>query len=113
MENKKLMIGIPTKDHPEYMQYYLSRVLPDAEKNHVDIWVYESSEDDLTKQIVEKKKKEGYQNVFYKRYPPEIAYWKKLKDIYVGSGYEYVWLCGDGLVIELAMYQDYENCMKG
>lgn len=106
MENKKLMIGIPTKDHSEYMQYYLSRILPDAEKNHVDIWVYDSSEDDLTKQIVEKKKKEGYQNVFYKRYPPEIAYWKKLKDIYVGSGYEYVWLCGDGLVIELAMCLD-------
>lgn len=46
-----------------------------------------------------KKSKGGYTNLFYKKYPEDTLYWKKLKDIFVGSGYEYVWLCGDGVVI--------------
>ena len=106
MENRKLMIGIPTKNHSKYIQYYLSRVLPAAKEEYIDIWIYDSSEDDLTKKVVDEKIKEGYRNLFYKSYPPEIKYWKKLKDIYVDSGYEYVWLCGDGIVIELDMCLD-------
>ena len=52
MENRKLMIGIPTKNHSKYIQYYLSRVLPAAKEEYIDSWIYDSSEDDLTKKVV-------------------------------------------------------------
>ncbi len=99
MKKKQLLIGIPTKGHPKYIQYYLSSILPDAKKYNIDVGIYDSSSTDDTQKIVEKSKGGGYTNLFYKKYPEDIPYWKKLKDIFIGSGYEYVWLCGDGVVI--------------
>lgn len=102
---KKMMIGIPTKDHPDYIRFYLSEILPEAEKEKIDVWIYDSSSDDATQEIVGKKAKR-YANLFYKRLPKNIPYWKKLRYIFVESGYDYVWLCGDGIVICLDRCMD-------
>lgn len=101
MRDKQLMIGIPTKDHPKYIRFWMSRVLDDAKTYHIDVHIYDSSENDLTKHIVSKKIEQGYSNLFYHRYDADLVPEKKIKDILVGSGYEYVWLCGDGAVLYL------------
>lgn len=98
------MIGVPTKDHPKHMQIYLAKVLEDAKLYGIDLHIYDSSENDTTEQIVKKRIKNGYNNLYYHRYEadditlPPVA---KLKDILVDSGYEYVWLCGDGIILNL------------
>lgn len=101
MNTKELMIGIPTKDHPKYIQYYLAKTLCASRKYGIDICVYDSSESDDTKKIVMDRISKGYDNLFYKRYAPDLLPEKKIKSILVGSGYDYVWLCGDGIVIDI------------
>ena len=59
MKKKRLLIGIPTKEHPKYIQYYLSSALQDAKKYNIDIGIYDSSSTDETKKIVEKKQGGG------------------------------------------------------
>lgn len=110
MREKQLMIGVPTKNHPEYIQIYLARVLEDARFYGIDLHIYDSSEDNLTENIVKDRIKSGYDNLYYHRYnddditqPPVI----KLKDILVDSGYEYVWPCGDGVMLNLNTIMPY------
>lgn len=101
LREKQLMIGIPTKDHPQYISYYLSRVLPWAEKYHIDIHIYDSSVKDETQNIVKQRIKQGNKNLYYSRFQENILIEDKLEYIFVESGYEYVWLCGDGVVLSL------------
>lgn len=101
MKNKELMIGIPTKDHPKYIQYYMARVLEAAKKYNIDIHIYDSSSNDETKNIVFERQRQGYNNVFYHKYGEDIKIEDKLEYIFADSGYEYVWLCGDGVVINI------------
>ena len=42
MQEKQLMIGIPTKDHPRYIQFYLSRVLDEAKTYSIDLHILDS-----------------------------------------------------------------------
>ncbi len=106
MEKGQLLIAVPTKDHPQYIAYYLSEVMPDAKRYHVDVCIYDSSAGNATKDIVEEKVSQGYGNLSYRKMPEELSFWKKVKGIYVGSGYEYVWLCGDGIIVMLDKYID-------
>ncbi len=101
MKDKELMIGIPTRNHSQYIQYYLAKVLPIAQVYNIDIIIYDSSTDNDTYKIVNERMKSGYNNLFYKRYNQNIKLEEKIKDIFINSGYEYVWLCGDGIVINL------------
>ena len=106
MEKGQLLIAVPTKDHPQYIAYYLSEVMPDAKRYHVDVCIYDSSAGNATKDIVEEKVSQGYGNLSYWKMPEELQFWEKVKGIYVGSGYEYVWLCGDGIIVMLDKYID-------
>jgi len=101
MKDKELMIVIPTRNHSQYIQYYLAKVLPIAQVYNIDIIIYDSSTDNDTYKIVNERMKSGYNNLFYKRYNQNIKLEEKIKDIFINSGYEYVWLCGDGIVINL------------
>ena len=104
MKEKQLMIGIPTKDHPKYIQIYLARILDDARSYGIDVHIYDSSGDDQTKNIVIRRIENGYDNLFYHKcdidditLPPT----QKMKYILVDSGYKYAWLCGDGVMLNL------------
>lgn len=102
MNKQELMIAIPTKNHPKYIMYYLSKILDDALLLHIDILILDASDDDLTMKIVQERHTGGgYTNLYYKRYAPTATLEERLADAYVGTGYKYVWLCGDGVVINL------------
>ncbi len=101
MREKQLMIGVPTKDHPRYIQFYLSKTLDKAKESCIDLHIYDSSETTLTEDIVNKKIERGYSNLYYHRYDADLALENKVKNILVDSGYEYVWLCGDGVILDL------------
>lgn len=101
MNKHELMIAIPTKNHPKYIMYYLSKILDDAEKFNIDIVVMDASDDDLTDKIVKKRIRGGHKNLYYRRYAKTATLEERLLDVYVDTGYKYVWLCGDGVVINL------------
>lgn len=69
MEKGQLLIAVPTKDHPQYIAYYLSEVMPDAKRYHVDVCIYDSSAGNATKDIVEEKVSQGYGNLSYRKMP--------------------------------------------
>ncbi len=101
MKTHELLIAIPTKDHPQHIMYYLSKVLDKATMFQIDIFILDGSEDDRTEQIVKNRIREGYKNLFYKKYNKGITLEERLMDAYVNTGYKYVWLCGDGVVLNL------------
>lgn len=106
MEKKQLLITIPTRNHPQYIRFYLAKVLMNARKYGVDIYISDSSDDDLTKDIVENKIKQGFDNLFYRRYPVETPAEDKMKAALINTGYDYNWLCGDGIVVNLDKTMD-------
>ena len=101
MNARELMIAIPTKNHPKYIMYYLSKILDDALMFNIDIFIMDASDDDLTDKIIQNRIKQGYTNLFYKKYAATATLEERLIDAYVDTGYKYVWLCGDGVVINL------------
>ena len=101
MNTRELLIAIPTKNHPKYIMYYLSKVLDDAVRFGVDILILDGSDDDLTENIVKNRIRKGYNNLFYKKYESNCLLEDRLQDVYVDTEYKYVWLCGDGVVINL------------
>lgn len=101
MKSHELMIAIPTKNHPAYIRYYLSKVLDDARLYNVDIFIYDASDNDATESIVQSRINKGYNNLFYKKYDSSCTLEERLQDLYVDTGYRYVWLCGDGVAINL------------
>ncbi|MDE6603985.1 MAG: hypothetical protein K2K90_17940 [Lachnospiraceae bacterium] len=101
MDKQELLIAIPTKNHPKYIMYYLSKILDDALRLNIDILILDASDDDATEKTVEGRTRGGYRNLYYKRYPRTATLEERLIDVYVGTGYKYVWLCGDGVVVNL------------
>lgn len=101
MKNKQLLITIPTRNHPQYIRYYLAKVLVSAKKYGIDIYISDSSDDDSTKAIVYQKINEGFNNLFYRRYTVETPAEYKMKETLINTGYDYNWLCGDGIVINI------------
>lgn len=104
-EKKRLGIGIiiPTCNRPEAIEYLLNVAALLLRRQGVDIIIYDSSEEDDTKNIVNKFIKNGFYNVIYSKYMGKydgfsldhklIAAYEQYVDCY-----EYVWICRDGLI---------------
>ncbi|MCI8315040.1 MAG: hypothetical protein HFH74_08405 [Lachnospiraceae bacterium] len=101
MKTHELLIAIPTLNHPKLVMFYLSKTLDDALKYGIDICVFDASSDNKTEQIVQRRILEGYQNLYYKKYPENTLLEERCEDIYLHSKYKYVWLCGDGCVLNI------------
>lgn len=99
----KILIAIPTKNHEKHIMYYFSKVLDDAQKYNIDIAVYDSSDNDLTQKLVQDRQALGYDNLFYNKYDKDISLELKCKEIFTKTPlcYDYIWLCGDGVVLNL------------
>lgn len=101
MRERELLIAVPTANHPKLVMFYLAKTLDSALKYNIDICIYDASSDDKTEKIVQKRISQGYHNLSYKKYPENTLLEDRCEDIYVNSGYDYVWLCGDGCVLNI------------
>lgn len=102
MKEHELQIAIPTLNHPKSIMFYLAKNLDIAAKNHIDICIYDASKDDETEKVVKRRIAQGYKNLFYKKYPANALLEERCQDIYVDSEYKYIWLCGDGCVVNIS-----------
>lgn len=82
MKTHELLIAIPTLNHPKLVMFYLSKTLDDALKYGIDICVFDASSDNKTEQIVQRRILEGYQNLYYKKYPENTLLEERCEDIY-------------------------------
>lgn len=99
MENK-LALCIPTYNRPAIIQELCEQSILQYLDFGMDIYIYDSSEDDRTKDIVSKYQSE-YSHLFYCRidssvHSNEKVYMILQKNSYVKE-YEYIWICGDAL----------------
>ncbi|MFR4133543.1 MAG: glycosyltransferase family A protein [Anaerobutyricum hallii] len=104
-EKTRLNIGIiiPTCNRAETIDYLLSIAAPLYRRFGINVIIYDSSNNEETKIIVEKFNKNGYYNVIYSQYKGKydgfsldhklIAAYKEYVNMY-----DYIWICRDGLI---------------
>lgn len=101
MKDRELLIAVPTTNHPKLIMFYLAKTLDAALKYNIDICIYDASSNDETEKIVQRRISQGYHNLMYKKYSENALLEDRCEDIYVNSGYDYVWLCGDGCILNI------------
>lgn len=94
---------IPTCNRPKAIEYILNYAAVLYRRLGVDIIIFDSSDNDETKAIVEKTRANGYYNVVYERYTglyDGFSLDHKVIEAYrlFADRYDYLWLCRDGLV---------------
>lgn len=104
-EKDKLSVGIiiPTCNRPEAIRFLLAYSAPLDRRLGVDIIIYDSSDNELTQEIVNEFRRDGYYNVFYQRYNglfDGFSLDHKIIQIYkdYADYYDYIWVCRDGLI---------------
>lgn len=104
-EKSKLNVGIviPTCNRPEAIRFLLGYSAPLNRRLGVDIIVYDSSDNEKTRNIVNEFRENGYYNVSYQRYGglfDGFSLDHKIMQIYTDYAdcYDYIWVCRDGLV---------------
>lgn len=101
MKDRELLIAVPTTNHPKLIMFYLAKTLDAALKYNIDICIYDASSNDETEKIVQRRISQGYHNLMYKKYSENALLEDRCEDIYVNYGYDYVWLCGDGCILNI------------
>ena len=114
---KDLCIIIPTYNRSDSIEYYLETQLENFSNNNIDIWIYDSSDNELTKEYIEGFRKKGYNNLFYKRYSANddtYGLWKTYYGLLeCAKKYKYVWLSGDTAIIQINRFVDQvKKCME-
>lgn len=95
-----LAVCIPTYERAEVINELCDEVLEIYQKNHIDLYLYDSSRTDHTYDVI-RKYSDQYNNLYYVRIPSQIESNEKIYNIFKGTGlakkYEYIWMCGDSL----------------
>lgn len=94
-KTKKLAVCVPTYNHPDVVDDVLSKSIRYYYEMGVDVYYYDTSADDKTKDVIEKYQNQGYDNLYHIALAPENDYNDKIYSIMTGQGrqtkYEYVW----------------------
>lgn len=94
----KLAIGIPTYNRAEMIEEMLVRCAKLYQREAIDVYFHDSSEDKRTQQIVENYCL-NYKNLYYRKVPSTTHSNIKVLDIYEGFSkekkYEYLSICPD------------------
>lgn len=94
-----IVICMPTYNRPELVEDTLKYELPTLKEFKIDIYVYDSSNNDLTENIVNNYVNKGYDNLYYIRLDTKITLKEKVFSIYNFYGfkkqYKYLWLKND------------------
>lgn len=116
MKKKKIALLIATKNRANSIDYYLKEKLEEYYRYEMDVVIYDSSDDDDTSQVIDKYSQ--YNNLFYHKYTdlPDDLYGTYKTMVALNSlsdTYEYVWLCGDQIIINYEMiYDRLTECMN-
>lgn len=119
MERNKLAVCIPTYHRSEVVEEFIETAISWYVENKVDIFFYDSSEDEKT-EIVVRRWKTKYANLYYIRIDSTIHSNMKVYNIFreIGSStrYDYLWVCSDSIrwtrnildKIKISMEQGYD-----
>ena len=96
----KLAVCFPTYRRANVVEELLETSINVYLKYGMDVYIYDSSEDDRTRLLVERWK-EVYSNLYYVQFPPELHSNMKVYKIFqkysLYKDYDYLWICGDSI----------------
>ncbi len=96
--NNKMAVCIPTYRRPEVVGDILFRCAELYKRYGLDVYYYDSSEDEETKKVVEEYQGKGYDNLYYLRIDPDPLM-KKVRHIFkmdlIRKKYTYMWYLKD------------------
>lgn len=97
---KKIVMCIVTYNRAKVIEDICPRLLKSLDEDYMDMYVYDSSEDDQTQSVISRYQ-EQQKNLFYNRVPSHVHSSQKLYDIYqnkyIQNNYEYLWILPDYL----------------
>ncbi len=97
----KNVICIPTYRRPQVINELLKRCFDSYVKHGFDVYIYDSSDDDYTKNIVEEFENKIEEGLYYVKLDSSIHSNIKVFMIYEEMSkkkqYEYIWVCSDAL----------------
>jgi len=115
---RQIACCIPTYNHPQVMKETLKACACVYQGKGVDIYIYDSSTDEETKNVVESFVLEGFKNLYYIGLDPSVGFDEKLIMIFSGYGlrynYQYIWPVKDrSYVEEITVQAVLEETVKG
>ena len=95
----KLAVSIPTYNNPDILKETLDREAYMLKENNVLIYIFDSSTNDFTQNLVMSYiNDKNLKNIFYNR-SDSLNLDHKTYHAVILSNVEYVWLCGDSIII--------------
>lgn len=98
----RLAICVPTYNHPDVVEQIISYSASYLKNNGVDIYYYDSSTGNETKQIIDGIRNKGFDNVYRIDVSPELNFGQKVDLIFSGYGltkeYDYIWPVKDRII---------------
>ena len=90
---KKLAVCVLTHEHPEVVKDVLCKCIEDYSGCGIDMYYYDSTSTDATRQVIESFVAQGYHNLHYVK--ADCSYGEKVDMVYSGYGfvekYDYIW----------------------
>ncbi len=100
---KKICICVPTKDRPGMLKDVLDSGLEHYKQAGIDVAIFDSSENDETKSLIDGYKGRGFDNISYHRTDPNNCIDYKIiniwKEHFFLRNYKYIWLINDSISI--------------
>lgn len=95
----KMVVCIPTYEHPEVVKDVLAHCAETYKRYGLDVYYYDTSGDDATKQVIVSYQKKGYDNLHYIMMGSEVPLSEKEEKIFKLEGiekkYTYMWYLRD------------------
>lgn len=98
--DSKMAVCIPTYNHPDVVDDVLFHCAEVYKRYGLDVYYYDSSDNDETRKVIEAFQNKGFDNLYYIRenLPLELTI-KKVENIFMSEGiqkeYEYMWYLRD------------------
>ena len=110
---KNLCVLIPTQDRAELIENYIENRIDDLESYNIDLFIYDSSENDATEKIVATQSN-IHKNIYYRRFINDGCKYKGAVALEeCAKLYDYIWLIGDRIMLNVVtLYEQIEKCMS-
>lgn len=95
----KMVVCIPTHEHSEIVQDVLANCAETYYRYGLDVYYYDSSKDEKTKNVIAMYRAKGYDNLNYFSVDSKMSFHEKLEHVLMLDGipkkYEYMWYLRD------------------
>lgn len=107
----KLAISFITYNRAKHIREDLEKISDATKKKGIDIYIFDGSTNDATKNVVYDFISKGYDHIYYYHYNDDYeSSSQRMKDALLMPDSEYIWFCGDKFLISPKNYDILLDC---